>query len=183
MGYDEIMDEIRVAYRTGGLKHQQRRAALIKRIAERDGWNCTFCKQPLGLDITINHKKKRGDGGDDTLPNLDLAHKRCNTSEGNKRKNTAKCVRCGMDKNTMLGSLCTTCRELSRNSRSRGQTTTSVFFDNIVARATPSYAPSALVPIAEAPRISDLCEAGMHELCVMPACACTCHGRPLNESS
>lgn len=55
----------------------------IARILARDGEACCYCNEPLGEDMTLEHRIARSRGGTDDLDNLTLAHARCNREVGN----------------------------------------------------------------------------------------------------
>lgn len=145
---------------------------LVLRLAARDGWACKLCGMPPlkmdGSDITIDHITSKNDGGEGSFDALQLAHRTCNTRKSALTRETKRttCSRCGVPRDTLRGKLCTQCRTNSRNNRGKLQTAETLLLERIVREAT------YVAPVAA---ISDLCEAGMHELCVMPACACTCH--------
>lgn len=80
-------------------KNRRRRAALreadsesytLEEIAERDRFRCQLCcrkvdmrlKSPHPMSPTIDHIVPLAKGGDDTRANVQLAHRRCNTSKG-----------------------------------------------------------------------------------------------------
>lgn len=59
-------------------------------IYERDGWICQLCSEPVDpsvpvntrWDATLDHIVPVSRGGDDSLGNLRLAHRRCNAVRG-----------------------------------------------------------------------------------------------------
>lgn len=58
---------------------------LRAQLLERDGENCGFCRLPLADGpIDVDHVVQRAAGGSDELPNLRLAHRRCNRIAGGK---------------------------------------------------------------------------------------------------
>jgi 5-methylcytosine-specific restriction endonuclease McrA len=78
-------------------KNHSRRAAgelimTVESLAERDGIKCNICTKPVnmsksGLDPlgpTIDHLLPVSKGGTNDSFNLALAHRRCNTSRGNR---------------------------------------------------------------------------------------------------
>ncbi|MFF5445481.1 HNH endonuclease [Streptomyces sp. NPDC012888] len=81
------------------VKNRRRRAAkrggkselyTLQEIAERDGWLCQLCGDPVPMDVkvpgllapTIDHIIAVSRGGDDTRANVQLAHFRCNSAKG-----------------------------------------------------------------------------------------------------
>ena len=64
----------------------QRRRAVRAELIERDGTGCWLCGDPIDLglhyedpmSIFIDHVLPRSRGGRNLLPNLRLAHRRCN---------------------------------------------------------------------------------------------------------
>jgi 5-methylcytosine-specific restriction endonuclease McrA len=65
--------------------------AIIARLAERDGWKCQLCLEPLGepsppfpspLSIEPDHRIPLWQSKSNELANLQLAHKRCNMRKG-----------------------------------------------------------------------------------------------------
>lgn len=80
-------------------KNRQRRAQLraavsesytLAEIAERDGHRCQLCRRKVDMDLKAPHPRSPSidhivplvKGGDDTRANVQLAHRRCNTSKG-----------------------------------------------------------------------------------------------------
>jgi 5-methylcytosine-specific restriction endonuclease McrA len=59
------------------------RTRKIARILERDGDLCCYCQQPLGEDMTLEHRVASSNGGSEDLDNLKLAHALCNREVGN----------------------------------------------------------------------------------------------------
>ena len=57
------------------------------KILERDGDKCFFCGESLGVDITVEHLIALSSGGTNSLSNMVLAHKRCNSMASNKPLN------------------------------------------------------------------------------------------------
>lgn len=57
-------------------------AANVKRILERDGGNCFFCRIELGADITVEHLVAIAHGGPNHISNPFLAHADCNLRAG-----------------------------------------------------------------------------------------------------
>lgn len=53
-----------------------------KRLFERDGDECWLCGDPLGDDITVEHKQPRALGGTSADENCALCHGGCNRSVG-----------------------------------------------------------------------------------------------------
>lgn len=156
------------------------RAHTIIKLAERDGWLCQFCKETLTIKTAhLDHKIPRRQGGSNALPNLQLAHKRCNEKDGNRRTTQrGLCERCDSPLDVLRGRLCQSCREQTRN-RGREQSDASLFIDRIISRAT-NQAPLPVPPVYGSDTISDLCEAAtqdtaLHALCVLRGCACSCH--------
>lgn len=82
--------------------HCRRRRALkrgalsepytTEEIAERDGFICGLCSEPVVMSTpypdpwspSIDHIRPLSRGGDDTKANVQLAHRFCNTSKGNR---------------------------------------------------------------------------------------------------
>lgn len=54
------------------------RRIFIAKLFTRDGDACFYCGLPVGLHPTLEHLLARSRGGPDTLPNLALAHVKCN---------------------------------------------------------------------------------------------------------
>lgn len=60
-------------------------------IADRDGWRCHLCGEPVSKNKTpwarkgptIDHIIPRSKGGSDDIDNLRLAHRKCNEARGN----------------------------------------------------------------------------------------------------
>lgn len=82
-------------------KCRRRRALKLSRdsdrytteeIAERDGSRCGICKGPVDMSLsgrdeqgpTIDHITALANGGHDTLDNVQLAHRACNTAKGDR---------------------------------------------------------------------------------------------------
>ena len=72
--------------------HRKARGLAITRLMARDGNACGICSRELDrrlrdpdhdLFITFDHIVPRSAGGFDDLPNLRLAHRRCNLLRGN----------------------------------------------------------------------------------------------------
>ena len=57
-------------------------ARLKVQVMERDGSDCWFCGQPLNGDVTLEHLHPLALGGNWSLGNLALAHRRCNKIAG-----------------------------------------------------------------------------------------------------
>ena len=79
--YRDTMDAINVAVIRKAKKPRASskiRAALL----ERDGENCWLCHDPLGDDLTIEHKIALANGGTWAFHNLALAHHDCNRLMG-----------------------------------------------------------------------------------------------------
>jgi 5-methylcytosine-specific restriction endonuclease McrA len=90
--------EVRIREHTRRKNHRRRMALYsvpsepytLAEIAERDGHRCQLCrrkvdmrlKTPHPLSPSIDHIVPLADGGDDTRANVQLAHRRCNTSKG-----------------------------------------------------------------------------------------------------
>lgn len=173
------------------------RVDRIVKLAQRDGWICQLCKEPItAKTATIDHKIPRRQGGSSAMVNLQLAHMNCNRIAG--QKATTKrgyCERCDSPLDVLKGRLCQSCREQTRN-RGREQSEGSLFIDKIISRALSPVTPKTLEPeqpremrvytprVYEAPvasKISDFCEEAVnehpeyHKLCVMTGCACHCH--------
>lgn len=164
-----------------GTKRMMRRewVVLVIKIAARDGWSCWICTKPLTLadkrpnDCTIDHVEPHRLDGPGALHNLRLAHRKCNQRR-NARKDPTKrgfCERCGEPRDKLVGRLCQVCSAASRDRRGERDAT----LTTIEAKASSPKQASELKVYTTAPKISDLCEAELHALCVMPACACHCH--------
>ena len=79
--YRDTVDAIDVAVirKTGKARFSHKiRAALVG----RDGDSCWLCSEPLGDDMTIEHKVPRANGGTWAMHNLALAHRDCNRLMG-----------------------------------------------------------------------------------------------------
>lgn len=80
-------------------KNRRRRALLrnavsepymLAEIAERDRLRCQLCRRKVDMTLkaphpmspSIDHLVPLSEGGDDTRANVQLAHRRCNTSKG-----------------------------------------------------------------------------------------------------
>lgn len=74
-----------------------RASKLIPRLAERDGWICHLCGEPIdsqlpysgpearhGHRATLDHLLPHSLGGRTRLENLRLAHAKCNSRRGNR---------------------------------------------------------------------------------------------------
>lgn len=59
------------------------RNPVVTALLARDGSDCWLCGDPLGDDITKEHRVPRSRGGSDDLSNLVLAHAACNRLLGN----------------------------------------------------------------------------------------------------
>ena len=75
--------------RRPGRSRLRRSAAVCVKLAERDGWVCHLCGDPIdpsakgGHQPTIDHLIPRSEGGSNAQENLKLAHRRCNQRRGN----------------------------------------------------------------------------------------------------
>ena len=59
------------------------RPVLVRAIAERDGWNCFYCGQPLTeLTAELDHAVPMSRGGKTEADNLRLACSSCNLKKG-----------------------------------------------------------------------------------------------------
>lgn len=63
----------------------------LSRVAERDGWVCSICGQPVvrnasevRLQWSLDHVVPLSKGGAHTYENCKLAHRGCNSAKGNK---------------------------------------------------------------------------------------------------
>jgi 5-methylcytosine-specific restriction endonuclease McrA len=62
--------------------------ALRREVAERDGWICQLCYEPIDRaakgprSLEVDHRTARSRGGSDDLENLQAAHMSCNRSKG-----------------------------------------------------------------------------------------------------
>lgn len=69
-----------------GKKYNVLRPYRIKALLERDGNNCSWCGEPLGNDITIDHIDTRRNPKfgslNNGLSNLRLMHANCNVLRG-----------------------------------------------------------------------------------------------------
>jgi hypothetical protein len=68
----------------------------IHEVAERDGWDCHLCREPIDPDLhavsehavqhpmeaTLDHVIPRSEGGTRNIENLRLAHRCCNMQRG-----------------------------------------------------------------------------------------------------
>jgi 5-methylcytosine-specific restriction endonuclease McrA len=75
---------------TGRICPRPRSAAnRIPKLAERDGWACHLCGEPIDprakgkRKATLDHVLPRSHGGTGALSNLKLAHESCNQARGN----------------------------------------------------------------------------------------------------
>lgn len=60
---------------------QRKRINLVRSIAERDGWSCSYCPEVLTEETaTVEHFLSRTHGGSDHLANVGLACKACNSN-------------------------------------------------------------------------------------------------------
>lgn len=71
-------------------KARKKGAAVVERfsheeIAERDGWTCHICEEPVTRERwSIDHLVPLSFGGEHTRANVKLAHHSCNASRGNR---------------------------------------------------------------------------------------------------
>ena len=70
--------------RTTVFSSSERRAIKPKLKARDGGFQCFYCKQPLGGSYHIDHKNPIGNGGKHELANLALACLQCNQEKHNK---------------------------------------------------------------------------------------------------
>lgn len=72
-----------VTTKTPTLRTQQR-LTVIKKLRQRDGYHCWYCKLPFVnvLSVTVDHVIPRSKGGRHNLENLRLACKVCNERKG-----------------------------------------------------------------------------------------------------
>jgi 5-methylcytosine-specific restriction endonuclease McrA len=97
------------AVRERSIAHAQARRAtrlglgskrmLLSALAERDGWTCQLCRQPLdpattvkALKPSLDHVVPLSRGGSHDLSNVQLAHYACNLSKGNRSAPSAAMV-------------------------------------------------------------------------------------------
>lgn len=52
-------------------------------LARRQGGMCCWCKEPLGDDMSLEHIECTANGGANSLVNLAVAHRSCNSRRGN----------------------------------------------------------------------------------------------------
>jgi 5-methylcytosine-specific restriction endonuclease McrA len=85
---DRQLSTVAEAVRAGRPATPRLSAQLIK-LAERDGWTCHLCGDPVPWDggkdkgPTRDHIVPRSLGGPNSLDNLRLAHAACNRQRGN----------------------------------------------------------------------------------------------------
>jgi 5-methylcytosine-specific restriction endonuclease McrA len=68
----------------------RRRAGFVLRIAERDGWMCWLCGLPVDPEspqhadesASLDHVEPLSQGGSNSIHNLRIAHRACNTLRG-----------------------------------------------------------------------------------------------------
>lgn len=69
-------------------KKAVKRRRLREMLAERDGYVCMLCKGQIRdihpHHITLDHIIPKSMGGPMTVENLQMAHKNCNVSKGNR---------------------------------------------------------------------------------------------------
>jgi 5-methylcytosine-specific restriction endonuclease McrA len=57
----------------------------LEAVIERDKYTCQLCNEPCSReDASIDHRKPLSKGGNHTWDNIQLAHKRCNSSKKDK---------------------------------------------------------------------------------------------------
>jgi hypothetical protein len=61
---------------------RRKRLRIVEQIGSRDGWDCFFCGQPLGDNITVEEFFSIAHGGVRHVANCALAHKDCNIKAG-----------------------------------------------------------------------------------------------------
>ena len=67
-----------------GTKNARKRRGLLRSLAERDGWECLYCGQPLSAETaTIEHIVPLCGAGQDSIFNMALACSECNHAVGN----------------------------------------------------------------------------------------------------
>lgn len=84
--FGEILLSQKITKYHPSYKQSKGRNALRKILLKRDGDLCCWCKKPVLFDVSdddpqscsIEHLKRKSDGGTNSLDNLALAHKVCN---------------------------------------------------------------------------------------------------------
>lgn len=68
----------------------------LPRLLERDGYWCGICDSGIeeGESIHVDHIVPRSRGGSDEIPNLQLAHKRCNIWKGTRLQSELDYAEC-----------------------------------------------------------------------------------------
>ena len=79
--YRDTVDAINVAV-IRKAKKPRSSSKIRATLLERDGANCWLCHDPLGADMTIEHKIALANGGTWAFHNLALAHHDCNRLMG-----------------------------------------------------------------------------------------------------
>lgn len=80
------------------LSGKQRRKFTLN-LTQIYGWNCCICGLPITArsDLSCQHVKPRSKGGVTTIENCRPAHRRCNSSVGNRSVSVASLVHDGLE--------------------------------------------------------------------------------------